>query len=562
MRTPARWFFLPLSTLSLFVPSACAQQSTTPWRYSFRPGDHLVYTETVSRRTQGQQVQIETRLVTTNHVLVIDKLNDGIAVGIQRDRQAGDLVAFRENGKDKLSTERPKFMERLAQKEPRSSEVNWFSLGGTPKLPWLAVRESSSRVLLGMHEIESLPETGVKVGDEWRSNNPLGLRFRYVRDELIDDKPCHVAEADAHEVHLRYWFCPASGVIAKSEMEADYITFAGRVHETIALKLQEVRHDETAANWLSTADTQLAVLRTLLVTPSVETKREDLDSALAGTPDAQALALAVLARRADRVPQSISSKLKDSSDPRIQRLVNPRPNDNSSCTPATPSADHRMQVTGATLRYMLTDAYRGSPYILRVPEDYTPTGRAFPLLVYLSGGPGLALDAANGAEETLARTDYLVLYPHAGGAMWWERDQAAKVRALIDEIIPTLNIDRSRIYLIGFSNGGTGTLYYATLWPDQFSAIAPLMGAATCMDDISPLKLDRLAKVPALLVHGDKDSIIPSSCSEDAYKKLKKISPASELHILKGREHDITLGTDDGLTLPFLLAHPRCTTVR
>jgi predicted peptidase len=209
---------------------------------------------------------------------------------------------------------------------------------------------------------------------------------------------------------------------------------------------------------------------------------------------------------------------------------------------------------------MQTANYLGSPYILRVPDDYTPTGRSFPLLVYLSGGPGIALDAANGSEDTLTKTDYLVLYPHAGGAMWWEKDQAAKVRALLDEIIPTLNIDPSRIYLTGFSNGGTGTLYYATLWPEQFSAIAPLMGAATCIDDISPLKLDRLGKVPVLLVHGDKDPIIPSSCSEDAYKKLRKISPASELHILKGREHDITLGTDDGLTLPFLQAHPRCTT--
>jgi dipeptidyl aminopeptidase/acylaminoacyl peptidase len=65
-----------------------------------------------------------------------------------------------------------------------------------------------------------------------------------------------------------------------------------------------------------------------------------------------------------------------------------------------------------------------------------------------------------------------------------------------------------------------------------------------------------------LLIHGDNDPIIPMSCSEDAYKKLHKLSPATELHILKGRQHDITLGTDDGLTLPFLQAHPRCTTTK
>jgi pimeloyl-ACP methyl ester carboxylesterase len=411
-----------------------------------------------------------------------------------------------------------------------------------------------------MHEVESLPPSTAKIGDEWRSSNPLGLRFRYVRNEQLEGKTCYVAEANAHDVHLRYWFCPAMDAIAKSEMEADYVTFAGRVHETISLKLQEIRHDETTAQWLASADTQLAVLRTMLVTPSIAVTPTALAPALnSDSADTQSLALAVMARRAMPRPANVASKLQNSTDPRIQRFVNPKAEVDPTCASPTPAVDRRMQVSGATLRYTETTSPRGNPYILRVPDDYQPTGRAFPLLVYLTGGPGLAIDGANGAEDYLAKTDYLVLYPHAGGEMWWTHDQAAKVRALLDEVVPKLNVDPSRIYLVGFSNGGTGTIYYATLWPDQFSAIAPLMGAANCIDEIRPLALNKLSRVPALFIHGDKDPIIPSICSEDAYKALRKISPASELHILKGHEHDITLGNDDGLTLPFLQAHPRCT---
>ena len=218
-----------------------------------------------------------------------------------------------------------------------------------------------------------------------------------------------------------------------------------------------------------------------------------------------------------------------------------------------------MQVSGATLRYMESEPFRGSTYILRVPVNYRREGQGHPLIVYLSGGPGLAIDGANGVEETISKTDYIVLYPNAGGEMWWTRNQVNKVRALITEAIPKLNIDRNRVYLVGFSNGGTGALYYATLWPEQFSAVAPLMGAAACIDELRPLAWKKLTNVPVLLIHGDKDSIIPSSCSEDAYRELRKYSPASELHILKGREHEIVLGNDDGLTLPFLQNHPRCT---
>jgi predicted esterase len=126
-------------------------------------------------------------------------------------------------------------------------------------------------------------------------------------------------------------------------------------------------------------------------------------------------------------------------------------------------------------------------------------------------------------------------------------------------VLEQLNVDRGRVYLIGFSNGGTGALYYATLWPERFSAVAALMGGAACMDELRPLTMNKLAGLPVLLVHGDRDSIIPHECSESAFKDLRKVSPGSELHILKGRGHDIVLGNDDELTMSFLEKHSRCT---
>jgi hypothetical protein len=57
-----------------------------------------------------------------------------------------------------------------------------------------------------------------------------------------------------------------------------------------------------------------------------------------------------------------------------------------------------------------------------------------------------------------------------------------------------------------------------------------------------------------LFLHGDKDPRIPSSASVRTYDELRSLKPRipPELHVLRGRAHEITLSSDDGYTLPFL----------
>jgi hypothetical protein len=80
------------------------------------------------------------------------------------------------------------------------------------------------------------------------------------------------------------------------------------------------------------------------------------------------------------------------------------------------------------------------------------------------------------------------------------------------------------------------------------------MGAGLSTPSGTQLPLQNLSDVPMLFVHGDKDPLIPSSASYSTYEALRGTKPrvAPEIHILKGRVHDITLATDDDYTLPFL----------
>ena len=70
-----------------------------------------------------------------------------------------------------------------------------------------------------------------------------------------------------------------------------------------------------------------------------------------------------------------------------------------------------------------------------------------------------------------------------------------------------------------------------------------------------PLRLANLMRMPVLLLHGDRDTVIPKRASEDTLKALRRFAPDSpaSLEVLKGRGHDLTVGSDDGRALAFLL---------
>ncbi len=145
-----------------------------------------------------------------------------------------------------------------------------------------------------------------------------------------------------------------------------------------------------------------------------------------------------------------------------------------------------------------------------------------------------------------------MLYPQAAD-LWWKPEAATHFVALLQEVLQDFNVDHDRVYIAGFSNGGSGSVDYARLWPQRFAAVVSMMGAGVCMSEISDT-LANVANLPVLLIHGDKDPLIDPACSQATYDALGKLSPRfpPELHMLKGRGHEITLDGDDGLTLPFI----------
>jgi len=157
----------------------------------------------------------------------------------------------------------------------------------------------------------------------------------------------------------------------------------------------------------------------------------------------------------------------------------------------------------------------------------------------------------NTAESIVSQTDYLVLYPQAA-AYWWTPEIARRFDAAFNDVLQRYNVDRDRVYITGFSNGGTGALYYATLWPQRFAAVVTQMGAGQCNEQVKA-GLANARNLPLLLIHGENDPVITPDCSTTTHAALNDLHPAiaPELKILPKHAHDITLQSDDGLTLAF-----------
>ncbi|MCV2396275.1 prolyl oligopeptidase family serine peptidase [Actinotalea sp. M2MS4P-6] len=152
-----------------------------------------------------------------------------------------------------------------------------------------------------------------------------------------------------------------------------------------------------------------------------------------------------------------------------------------------------------------------------------------PLIVWLHGGGeggwaeaqdnDLPLIANRGAlgfatpeAQRIFRGAY-VLAPQATD--YWLNDPvmgySAQLKALIDDVVATHDIDPDRIYVVGASNGGYMAPRLAVDYPDYFAAVVPICPAlvfgTTTM--ISDAELATLSSTPTWIVQAVNDPVLP-----------------------------------------------------
>jgi poly(3-hydroxybutyrate) depolymerase len=79
-----------------------------------------------------------------------------------------------------------------------------------------------------------------------------------------------------------------------------------------------------------------------------------------------------------------------------------------------------------------------------------------------------------------------------------------------DLVAKEYNADPQRVYLMGNSSGGSAVWAYGAKYPHRWTAISP---SAAPLDDAN-FPYQKLKKVPVLVVHGDKDTVMVFDASK------------------------------------------------
>jgi hypothetical protein len=167
---------------------------------------------------------------------------------------------------------------------------------------------------------------------------------------------------------------------------------------------------------------------------------------------------------------------------------------------------------GGTLNMTFRSKIDGSiqPLLVGIPKDYTPA-KSWPLLVTLHGfGDGPIL--AHGIETMVQ------IGPFGRGSVWYEGIGERDVFECIEIAKRLFSINSDRVYLCGFSMGGTGTFDLGFKHPDVWAACVPVCGRCNSLDLVSNAR-----HLPFWINTGSRDIMIPPKYSRAAYDKARRL---------------------------------------
>jgi poly(3-hydroxybutyrate) depolymerase len=163
-------------------------------------------------------------------------------------------------------------------------------------------------------------------------------------------------------------------------------------------------------------------------------------------------------------------------------------------------ADYRLVIGGVGRSYRL---FLPTGLVGRAPVVVAMTGWS------LTGDPELYMHWRTLAQQM----HFIVLEPRGHGASWnagsccgaamrQHVDDRQALATMVDSASAVYPINRHRVYLVGYSNGGMMAYDYACHYPDRVAAIGVVAAAY-----VSPCRPTRA--VPAMHVHGLADMVLP-----------------------------------------------------
>ena len=161
----------------------------------------------------------------------------------------------------------------------------------------------------------------------------------------------------------------------------------------------------------------------------------------------------------------------------------------------------------------------GYNFWLYTPNDYEPNGHPLPLVIFLHGaslcGNNIQKVRRYGVLDAIDKGKIiptLVVAPQNPGGAW----NAHKLNDLLEWMKKNYKVDDTRVYVLGMSLGGYGTMDFVGAYPEKIAAAMALCGGCS-LRDVSPL-----GKVPLWIMHGTADRAVSVKQSQIVVEKLQE----------------------------------------
>ena len=168
----------------------------------------------------------------------------------------------------------------------------------------------------------------------------------------------------------------------------------------------------------------------------------------------------------------------------------------------------------AAMYNTVPDSYN---FWLYAPKEYVGEHQRIPVIIFLHGaslcGTNLQRVRRYGLLEAIEKGRYypaFVIAPQNPGGSW----RPSKIAKILDWVEANYEVDETRVYVIGMSLGGYGTLDFAGTYPERVAAAMELCGGSTLKD------YTNLGKIPLWIMHGTADRAVPISESKKVVKDM------------------------------------------
>ena len=183
-----------------------------------------------------------------------------------------------------------------------------------------------------------------------------------------------------------------------------------------------------------------------------------------------------------------------------------------------------------------------------VPLSYE-SGTPAPLMMWLHGGVSTR-ELSDYDPEVLTeyhlipamlQRGFILVFPCAqSGAVWWDLVGQQGIMDILSSLKHRLNIDDSRVFTGGFSDGASGSWALMMLQPSPFAGYLAFSGhlGVAAIDGGRATYLSSLENRPGIASHTDEDGLYPSAVMSPSVELARKAGAEIAYHTFEGYEHD------------------------